>query len=434
MGKVAIIGAGVAGSAAAIRFAQRGARVTLFEKSVFPREKVCGCCLGAAGLAALDAIGVGQSVRERGVPTKFFQGFFQSSSSKAASAAEMSASRRPVPGVCIGFREGVALSRAELDQHLLQLAVQSGVEVRQPCEATIVRESQEQVWIETGSGSPETFDLVVVSSGLTGRFRQRDAADLPWVETPHGPMGISAHMSERDAQQMGWQLDLGEIQMHCGAEGYVGIVRLPGGALDLAAAIHPRRKLASDTGGGRQAIQSQVLSLLLASGRFNSSQSQQLEHWFCEVADWQTTPPLRRKRVSGRGRIVAIGDAAGYVEPLTGEGMTWGIESGLAVADLWALYRMPQMTPNGGGDFGANWDLRALKFQTRRRQLCRWVTRMVRYRPVRWFACHGLRRADWLAVPFTRSLANGPRFDTTSPIHRTASSFADTSLRTHVSS
>ncbi|WP_233214512.1 NAD(P)/FAD-dependent oxidoreductase [Rhodopirellula bahusiensis] len=434
MGKVAIIGAGVAGSAAAIRFAQRGARVTLFERAVFPREKVCGCCLGAAGLAALDAIGVGQSIRERGVPTTFFHGFFQTTEKEPKNTESVAAAGEFVRGVRVPIQEGSALSRADLDQHLLSLAVQAGVEVRQPCEATIVSESGEKVLVDTGCKSLEEFDLVVVASGLTGRFRQRDAADLHWVETPNGPMGLSAHVSESDASKVGWHLDPGEIQMHCGGDGYVGIVRLPNGDLDIAAAIHPRRKSTSDVAGGRQGIQQQILALLLGSGLFNSAQSQQLGHWFTEVAQWQTTPPLRRRRLSGRGRIVAIGDAAGYVEPLTGEGMTWGIEGGLAVADLWALYRLQQMTPNGGADFGANWELRATKFQTRRRQLCRWVTGMVRYRPARWLACHGLRRAHWLATPFTRSLANGPRFDTTSTIHRTASSFADASLRTHVSS
>lgn len=434
LGKVAIIGAGVAGCAAAIRFAQRGAKVTLFERSVFPREKVCGCCLGAAGLAALDAIGAGESVRDLGLPTKFFRGYFQVTKASSAVTQMVGEKASRVPPVRIPIREGIALSRAELDQHLLTLAIEAGVEVRQPCEATIVAESDESVSIDIGTGSPEAFDLVVVAAGLTGRFRQRDVADLRWVETPNGPMGLSAHMSRDDANQIDWILESGEIQMHCGHDGYVGIVCLPNGNLDIAAAVHPGKKGSSVEGVGRVAIQMQTLALLLDSGLFDSSQSRKLEHWFAEVARWQTTPPLRRRRVSGRGRVVAIGDAAGYVEPLTGEGMTWGIESGLAVADLWALYRLGQMTPNGEADFGANWDRRAVKFQTRRRHLCRWVTGMVRYRPARWLACHGLRRAHWLATPFTRSLANGPRFDATPSIHRTAMSFADASLRTHVSS
>ncbi|EMB15819.1 NAD(P)/FAD-dependent oxidoreductase [Rhodopirellula europaea] len=434
LGKVAIVGAGVAGSAAAIRFAQRGAKVTLFERSVFPREKVCGCCLGAAGLAALDAIGAGESIRDLGLPTKFFRGYFQVAKASPTATQVTEEKRSRVPAVRIPIREGIALSRAELDQHLLTLAIEAGVQVRQPCEATIVAESGESVSIDAGTGSPETFDLVVVAAGLTGRFRQRDAADLRWLETPNGPMGLSAHMSRDEAKEIDWKLESGEIQMHCGRDGYVGIVCLPNGSLDIAAAVHPGKKTPSVMGGGKVAIQMKTLALLLDSGLFDSLQSRKLKLWFAEVACWQTTPPLRRRRVSGRGRVVAIGDAAGYVEPLTGEGMTWGIESGLAVADSWALYRLGQMTANGEADFGANWDRRAAKFQTRRRYLCRWVTGMVRYRPARWLACHVLRRAHWLATPFTRSLANGPRFDATSSIHRTASSFADASLRTHVSS
>ncbi|MAP09808.1 MAG: FAD-containing oxidoreductase, partial [Rhodopirellula sp.] len=304
LGKVAIVGAGVAGSAAAIRFAQRGAKVTLFERSVFPREKVCGCCLGAAGLAALDAIGAGESIRDLGLPTKFFRGYFQVAKASPTATQLTEEKRSRVPAVRIPIRKGISLSRAELDQHLLNLAIEAGVQVRQPCEATIVAEAGESVSIDAGTGSPETFDLVVVAAGLTGRFRQRDAGDLRWVETPNGPMGLSAHMSRDEAKEIDWKLESGEIQMHCGRDGYVGIVSLPNGNLDIAAAVHPGNKGPSGVGGGKVAIQMQTLALLLDSGLFSSSQSRKLRHWFAEVAHWQTTPPLRRRRLSGRGRIV----------------------------------------------------------------------------------------------------------------------------------
>ncbi|WP_144059902.1 NAD(P)/FAD-dependent oxidoreductase, partial [Rhodopirellula sallentina] len=67
--RVLVVGAGVSGCAAAIRLAHHGHEVTLAERAEFPREKICGCCLGAAGMHALDAIGVGAPIRDLGEST-----------------------------------------------------------------------------------------------------------------------------------------------------------------------------------------------------------------------------------------------------------------------------------------------------------------------------------------------------------------------------
>ena len=59
----AIVGAGPAGSAAAILLARAGWRVALVERQRFPRRKVCGECIAATNLPLLDALGVGDAVR-----------------------------------------------------------------------------------------------------------------------------------------------------------------------------------------------------------------------------------------------------------------------------------------------------------------------------------------------------------------------------------
>jgi flavin-dependent dehydrogenase len=50
---------------------------------------------------------------------------------------------------------------------------------------------------------------------------------------------------------------------------------------------------------------------------------------------WHGTPLLTRRRaLIARGRVFVAGDAAGYIEPFTGEGMGWAIASGIALAPL----------------------------------------------------------------------------------------------------
>ena len=56
-----IIGAGPAGSSAAIRLAGAGWSVALVEKQSFPRRKVCGECIAASNLPLLDALGIGKA-------------------------------------------------------------------------------------------------------------------------------------------------------------------------------------------------------------------------------------------------------------------------------------------------------------------------------------------------------------------------------------
>ncbi|RWF89741.1 MAG: FAD-dependent oxidoreductase, partial [Mesorhizobium sp.] len=56
-----IIGAGPAGTSAALVLARRGWAVAIVEKSAFPRRKVCGEYISASNLALLDRLGVGDA-------------------------------------------------------------------------------------------------------------------------------------------------------------------------------------------------------------------------------------------------------------------------------------------------------------------------------------------------------------------------------------
>ena len=64
-----IIGAGPAGSAAAIWLARAGWSVALVEKQAFPRRKVCGECMAASNRPLLDALGIGAAFEAAAGPT-----------------------------------------------------------------------------------------------------------------------------------------------------------------------------------------------------------------------------------------------------------------------------------------------------------------------------------------------------------------------------
>ena len=127
-----IIGAGPAGSSAAITLARQGWAVAIIEKTEFPRRKVCGEFISATNLALLDRLGIGDAWRAEAGPEIRRVGFFGGDVCTEA--------RMPSKG---GF--GRALGRDILDRLLLDAARSAGAEILQPWRAVgIEREGELQ--------------------------------------------------------------------------------------------------------------------------------------------------------------------------------------------------------------------------------------------------------------------------------------------------
>ena len=121
---------------------------------------------------------------------------------------------------------------------------------------------------------------------------------------------------------------------------------------------------------------------------------------------WRGTPALTRRRLRLAGhRFFVLGDAAGYVEPFTGEGMAWALASAVAVAPL-AAAAVRQWQP----DLARRWQTLHRHLFEPRRRLCRLVTRCLR-RPRLMHGLVGmLASAPFLAAPLVRRFsANGRR-------------------------
>jgi flavin-dependent dehydrogenase len=101
--------------------------------------------------------------------------------------------------------------------------------------------------------------------------------------------------------------------------GYIGVVSLGDGSVDVAAAAAPE---VVRSGGGPAALAARWLGPWVRDG---SS---------IVTSAWSGTPRLTRRRAAATdGRIIVSGDAFGYVEPFTGEGIGWALASGIAAGD-----------------------------------------------------------------------------------------------------
>jgi flavin-dependent dehydrogenase len=333
-----VLGAGPAGAVAARGIARRGRRVLLLDRATFPRAKVCGCCLNGSALATLAAEGLGDVAR-LGTPLR---------------AARLSAGGRTA---AVGFAGGIAVSREELDFSLIEAATAAGVEFRPGVVGKRVLGG-----VDTPAG-PVAAAVVVVATGLAGDVARGSR--------------LGGGVIAPDASGV----RPGEVHMAVGRGGYVGAVRLPDGRLDLAAAFDAGFVKPS---GGLGPAADHILRE--AGSRIR------------RVTDlsWKGTPALTRTPAAVAGPDwLAVGDAAGYVEPFTGEGMAWAVASGAAAAGLAADWH-----PGRAAEWGQFFRRRLRP----RQRLCRLTAAGLRSPRLVAAAVRVLTVAPRLSAPFTHAL------------------------------
>lgn len=375
---VVVIGAGLAGATSAGLLSKAGHTVYLVDKATFPRAKVCGCCLNGSAVSSLQRIGLGHLLVELGaVPLS------------AVTIGHAGRSAR------LNLPAGTALSRERLDYELLQWAIAQGVVFDSPFSAELgpADAKRRSVVIRNRQGRPAgevRGRVVLVASGLHGLKPQ--VADYTAEVRVGSRIGAGTVLPE---SVPGYEA--GTIFMAVGPSGYVGLVRLEDDRLDVAAAFDAEFVRAS---GGLASAATRVLD----SAGFPPLPE-------LTVASWQGTPRLTRtaKQIGGE-RWLAIGDAAGYVEPFTGEGMAWALASAEAVAPL---VETTLGNDQWQADWVAEWQRHYRRAVTDRQLICRLMAGTLR-RP---FLTRGLvtllRHCPTIARPFLARM-NSPAGSKTS--------------------
>jgi len=372
-----VIGAGPAGVSAAIRLHDRGHEVLLVDRAVFPRDKICGCCLNLAAIGALSKIDCDQLVTllASGSLTKW---------QIRLGAKRIEAS---LPG-------GVAVSRSAMDAALVEEAIRRGVKFRAGCEARIVDVGPDSVDVAFREPhqdeKPIRFDAVVFATGLSGGGVSHW---LPFTQSPAGPIGVGMVLDSADESLE--EIEPNTIHMICGRDGYVGLVRLEDGRIDVASAI--RRHSGDQKRLNRHEIASRVDKLLASAGLQPFAVAR--EHAL------RMTPPLTRSRVVGHGALIAVGDAVRYVEPFTGEGMAWAIESGIEAANCIAERLENNVSTK---TLAESWSVHYHKLTKRRQWICRILSAAIRSETLLYGVFPALTVAPWM-VTWTISQLNRAR-------------------------
>jgi menaquinone-9 beta-reductase len=293
-----VVGAGPAGALAARQLAAAGATVLLVDRKNFPRWKVCGACLNGRALAALDAVGLGGLADRLGAID--LDAFELRLAGRGA--------RFPLPA-------GKALARDRLDAALVVEAIAAGADFLPGTAARVGEIGPESRTVRLDGHEHTTAveaRVVLVASGLVSTSLE----DVPAVHSrvaARSRIGAGCVVSDFSDRY-------GEATIHMAVarHGYVGLVRVAGGGLNVAAAF--------DRGFVRgQGSPARAAAAVLDEAGFEPVPA-------LLQADWQGTPALtRRTRPVAGPRFFVLGDAAGYVEPFTGEGMAAAFTAARAV-------------------------------------------------------------------------------------------------------
>ena len=285
-----IVGAGPAGSSAAYLLAKAGMRVLLIDKHAFPRNKLCGGLLS-------------------GRSQKVFASIFEENWRPAIEYVSRGISLYAGDALLNSLDDCAPLhltSRHVFDNYLLELAEKRGAESLQACAVRSIDVSNNQLQLENGGTLQADFiigaDGVLsrVANSLHGNILDKRKLGIGLeIETPRGMFGRDVTMPEI----------------------YFGLVRWGYGW------VFPKADTLTIGIGG----------VLSKNGSMKALFQHFLQQLFGSVPDFPIKGhylPFRRyRKAPGKGSILLTGDAAGLVEPITGEGIAFALQSGQFAAE-----------------------------------------------------------------------------------------------------
>lgn len=301
---LAVIGGGPAGAAAAIRAARGGARAILFEKGPYGRDKVCGDGLTPRAVSAMHELELSLDGAHRIDGLRMIAG----------------RQRRQLPWPSQGRfpAHGAVWPRRSLDAHLVDAAAKAGAEVHFDAEALPVVDAGRVLGVEADGRRIEAA-LTVLAAGPQGAA----AALVGAGRDPDEPFGLAIRTYIESPRHLDRHLEA-TLTLHdrhgTPVPGYGWMFPCGDGTVNIGVGALSTMRRFSDLNLNR------LLDDYHAMVR---------EEWGLGAIEarpraWRL--PMSSRRRHGPG-WVAVGDAAGLINPMNGEGIDYALESGMLAAD-----------------------------------------------------------------------------------------------------
>ncbi len=296
-----VVGAGPAGSAAAAMLAARGRPVLVFEKERFPRRKVCGEFLSADALGSLERLGVREDVEARAERIREGELYLRNG--------------RPIafhlPARALG------ISRFVLDDLLARRAAELGAEFRFGARVRDVAPEGAGWRVRFSEGLQDAEVAARAVVGAWGRWDALDRALNRGFDGRHGRFLAWSREYAPSAEMAG------RVRVYLFRGGYCGLSRVEGGRVNLAGVVAESQHRRST--GGWEAV-------LDHARRSNTSLDRDLSTLTPSSDFLGAGPVYFTSKPPAEGGILMAGDAAGVLDPFSGEGQECALASGILAA------------------------------------------------------------------------------------------------------
>lgn len=315
---VVVVGGGPAGALAALVLARGGRRVRLFDRARFPRAKLCGDTLNPGALATLGAELDLAPLHVSGVPL---------SGMRISGPGGVAVEGRYPRGVT-----GLSVTRRCLDAWLLEEAARAGVVVE---DGALVRGpavgSGEVIGVRVATPSGEVVHQARLVLGCDGRASVLARA-CGVARTPARPRRWAFGAYVHDLA--GVDRSLGE--MHVREGGYLGIAPVAGGLANVCLVLS-RERAAAAVAAPWEAIRRVVVADPTLAPRFAAAR--------LAAAPVVIGPMAVDVTAAGVPGLLLAGDAAGFVDPMTGDGLRLAFDGALMAAAVAAEVLDGQLSP-----------------------------------------------------------------------------------------